>query len=90
MGKSGFMWKTAQSINKLLRFDNEEVEVTQDDGSIKKETKVIEPAKEHYSLRYTETLVVECAYLRREIDKLKQQIQQIFETLELHSKIFKK
>ena len=35
-------------------------------------------------------IFVECAYLRREIDKLKQQIQQIFETLELHSKIFKK
>ena len=51
----------------------EEVEVTQDDGSIKKETKVIEPANEHYSLRYTETLVVECAYLRREVSRLKKQ-----------------
>ena len=53
----------------------EEVEVQQDDGSIKKETKVIEPAKEYYSLRYTETLVVECAYLRRENAKLKEQLQ---------------
>ena len=53
----------------------EEVEVQQDDGAIKKETKVIEPAKEYYSLRYTETLVVECAYLRRENAKLKEQLQ---------------
>ena len=48
----------------------EEVEVTQDDETTTKETKVIEPAKEHYSLRYTETLVVECAYLRRENKRL--------------------
>ena len=65
----------------------EEVEVQQEDGTTKKETKVIEEASEHYSLRYTETLVVECAYLRRENDKLKQQIQQILETLDVHSKI---
>ena len=53
----------------------EEVEVTQDDGTTSKETKVIEPAKEHYSLRYTETLVVECAYLRRENARLKERLQ---------------
>ena len=53
----------------------DEVEVTQDDGSIKKETKVIEEASEHYSLRYTETLVVECAYLRRENARLKERLQ---------------
>jgi hypothetical protein len=53
----------------------EEVEVTQDDGTTSKETKVIEPAKEYYSLRYTETLVVECAYLRRENARLKERLQ---------------
>ena len=61
--------------------ETEEVEVTQDDGTTTKETKVIREASEHYSLRYTETLVVECAYLRRENDKLKQQIQQYTESL---------
>ena len=54
----------------------EEVEVTQDDGTTSKETKVIEEASEHYSLRYTETLVVECAYLRRENARLKERLQQ--------------
>ena len=48
----------------------EEVDVEQEDGTIKKETRVIEEASEHYSLRYTETLVVECAYLRRENKRL--------------------
>ena len=61
----------------------EEVEVKQDDGSIKKETKVIEPAKEHYSLRYTETLVVECAYLRREVSKLKHQNENLEQRLKM-------
>ena len=61
----------------------EEVEVTQDDGSIKKETKVIEPASEHYSLRYTETLVVECAYLRREVSRLKQQNENFEQRLKM-------
>ena len=55
--------------------ETEEVEVKQDDGTIKKETKVIREASEHYSLRYTETLVVECAYLRREINRLKEQMK---------------
>ena len=54
---------------------SEEVEVTQDDGTTKKETRVIEEASEHYSLRYTETLVVECAYLRRENARLKERLQ---------------
>ena len=53
----------------------EEVTIENEDGTTSKETKVIEPAKEHYSLRYTETLVVECAYLRRENAKLKEQLQ---------------
>ena len=54
----------------------EEVTIENEDGTTSKETKVIEPAKEHYSLRYTETLVVECAYLRRENARLKERLQQ--------------
>ena len=53
----------------------EEVTIENEDGTTTKETKVIEEASEHYSLRYTETLVVECAYLRRENAKLKQLLQ---------------
>ena len=59
----------------------EEVTIENEDGTTKKETKVVEPAKEYYSLRYTETLVVECAYLRRENNKLKQQMLQYAESL---------
>ena len=55
----------------------EEVEVEQEDGTTKKETRVIEEASEHYSLRYTETLVVECAYLRRENSRLKERLSKI-------------
>ena len=54
----------------------EEVTIENEDGTTSKETKVIEPAREHYSLRYTETLVVECAYLRRENARLKERLQQ--------------
>ena len=61
--------------------ETEEVEVEQKDGTKTKETKVIREASEHYSLRYTETLVVECAYLRRENARLKQQMQQYTESL---------
>ena len=61
----------------------EEVEVQQDDGTTTKETKVIEPAKEHYSLRYTETLVVECAYLRRENSRLKERLSKIEKLLNI-------
>lgn len=61
----------------------EEVEVTQDDGTTTKETKVIEPAKEHYSLRYTECLVVECAYLRRENTRLKERLSKIEKLLNI-------
>ena len=53
----------------------EEVEVEHEDGTKTKETRVIEEASEHYSLRYTETLVVECAYLRRENARLKERLQ---------------
>jgi len=60
----------------------EEVEVKQDDGSVIKETKVIEPAKEQYSLRYTEALIVECAYLRRENTRLKTHLASLENRLE--------
>ena len=63
--------------------ETEEVEVTQDDGTTKKETRVIREASEHYSLRYTETLVVECAYLRREVSKLKQQNDNLEQRLKM-------
>ena len=57
--------------------ETEEVEVEQDDGTKTKETKVIREASEHYSLRYTEVYAVECAYLRREINKLKEELKQL-------------
>ena len=63
--------------------ETEEVEVKQDDGTIKKETKVIREASEHYSLRYTETLVVECAYLRRENSRLKERLSKIEKLLNI-------
>ena len=40
-------------------------------------------ASEHYSLRYTETLVVECAYLRREVSKLKHQNENFEQRLKM-------
>ena len=61
----------------------EEVTTENEDGTTSKETKVIKPAKEHYSLRYTETLVVECAYLRREVSKLKQQNENFEQRLKI-------
>lgn len=57
--------------------ETEEVEVLQKDGTKTKERKVIREASEHYSLRYTETLVVECAYLRRCISRLVARIEQL-------------
>jgi hypothetical protein len=57
--------------------ETEEVEVIQEDGTIKKETKVIHEASEHYSLRYTEALVVECAYLRKQIKELKERLEKL-------------
>ena len=62
--------------------ETEEVEVEQEDGTKTKERKVIREANEHYSLRYTETLVVECAYLRRENSRLKENLASIEERLE--------
>ena len=63
--------------------ETEEVEIEQEDGTIKKETRVIREASEHYSLRYTETLVVECAYLRREVSKLKHQNENLEQRLKM-------
>ena len=55
----------------------EEVTITNEDGTTSKETKVIEPAKEQYSLRYTEALIVECAYLRREVKRLSERLEKL-------------
>ena len=57
--------------------ETEEVEVEQADGTKVKERKVIREANEHYSLRYTEALVVECKYLRRCIARLTARIEQL-------------
>ena len=57
--------------------ETEEVEVTQDDGTTKKETRVIREASEHYSLRYTEVYAVECMYLRRCIKQLTARIEEL-------------
>ena len=55
----------------------EEVTIENEDGTTTKETKVIEPAKEHYSLRYTEALIVECAFLRREVERLTERVTKL-------------
>ena len=57
--------------------ETEEVEIEQEDGTKKKETKVIREANEHYSLRYTEALIVECAYLRREVKRLSERLEKL-------------
>ena len=57
--------------------ETEEIEVEQADGTKTKERKVIREASEHYSLRYTECLVVECAYLRKCIKELRSEIEQL-------------
>ena len=57
--------------------ETEEVEVEQKDGTKTKETKVIREANEHYSLRYTEALIVECKYLRRCIVRLTSRIEEL-------------
>lgn len=57
--------------------ETEEVEVEQKDGTKTKEKKVIREASEHYSLRYTEALIVECAYLRKCIKELRAEIEQL-------------
>ena len=62
--------------------ETEEVEVEQADGTKTKERKVIREASEHYSLRYTETLVVECAYLRKKNKELQEQLDKVIARLD--------
>lgn len=57
--------------------ETKEVEVERKDGTKTKETKVIRKANEHYSLRYTEALIVECKYLRRCIARLTARIEEL-------------
>jgi hypothetical protein len=57
--------------------ETKEVEIEQADGTKTKETKVIREASEHYSLRYTEALIVECKYLRRCIARLTTRIEEL-------------
>lgn len=57
--------------------ETEEVEVEQKDGTKVKETKVIREASEHYSLRYTEALIVECKYLRRCVERLVARVEEL-------------
>ena len=62
--------------------ETEEVEVEQKDGTKTKERKVIREASEHYSLRYTEALIVECAYLRKKNKQLQEQIDKLASRLD--------
>ena len=63
----------------------EEPEITEDvevekDGVKTTEKRIVQPKREKgdaYSLRYEEALVVECAYLRREISRLKEELKQL-------------
>ena len=57
--------------------ETKDVEVEQADGTKTKEKKVIRKASEHYSLRYTEALIVECAYLRKCIKELRNEIEEL-------------
>lgn len=57
--------------------ETEEAETEQKDGTKSKERKVIRETDEHYSLRYTEALVVECAYLRKQIKELKERLEKL-------------
>ena len=62
--------------------ETEEVEVEQADGTKAKEKKVIREASEHYSLRYTEALIVECAYLRKKNKELQEQLDKVIARLD--------
>ena len=62
--------------------ETEEVEVEQADGTKTKERKVIREASEHYSLRYTEALIVECAYLRKKNKELQEQLDKVIARLD--------
>ena len=50
-------------------------EIEHEDGT--KAIEVVRPASEHYSLRYTEALIVECAYLRKCIKELRSEIEEL-------------
>ena len=50
-------------------------EVEHEDGT--KTIEVVRPASEHYSLRYTEALIVECAYLRKKLKELTARIEEL-------------
>ena len=56
-------------------YEEETREVENEDGT--KTVEVVRPASEHYSLRYTEALIVECAYLRKCIKELRNEIEQL-------------
>ena len=56
-------------------YQEETREVEHEDGT--KTIEVVRPASEHYSLRYTEALIVECAYLRKCIKELRSEIEQL-------------
>ena len=56
-------------------YPEETREVEHEDGT--KTIEVVQPANEHYSLRYTETLVIECAYLRKCIKELRNEIEEL-------------
>lgn len=56
-------------------YQEETREVEHEDGT--KTIEVVRPASEHYSLRYTEVLVVECAYLRKKLKELTARIEQL-------------
>ena len=56
-------------------YQEETREVEHEDGT--KTIEVVRSASEHYSLRYTEALIVECAYLRKCIKELRNEIEQL-------------
>ena len=56
-------------------YQEETREVEHEDGT--KTIEVVRSANEHYSLRYTEALIVECAYLRKCIKELRNEIEQL-------------
>ena len=56
-------------------YAEETKEVEHEDGT--KTIEVVRPASEHYSLRYTEALIVECAYLRKKNKQLQEQLDKL-------------
>ena len=78
-------WDEQEEVSHEEEYQEEVETKSGEKQTVTKTRKVIdEPYKakgDSYSLRYTECLVVECAYLRRENNKLKQQMQQYTESL---------